>query len=196
MPTISWLPGASSTARRWANPKHPWRTSPPEGGLSSRYLATIWATLTATAEEAGPIAALQALWRALPPPPVPGDGSSPEDVRAGCERMRDFVVQLRRQLTPKVKNLTAPGLDDGSQSAGALEESPACSQPDALHRRRFADRAGLGKNGLLPGGPAAVRALVFPPEAGGHRGGTRRRSAGSVRPSRTPSSCRSVRART
>jgi hypothetical protein len=86
-----------------------------EASLSSQYLATIWALLTATTEDAGPIAALQALWRDLPPGPVAGDHSWPEGVRAGCERMRDFVVQLRRQLTPWVKNLTAPGLDIGSQ---------------------------------------------------------------------------------
>src|SRR5262249_36299508 len=38
-----------------------------QGGLSARYLATIWSTLTATGEEAGPIAALQVLWQSLPP---------------------------------------------------------------------------------------------------------------------------------
>src|SRR5262249_18351123 len=41
-----------------------------ETGVSARYLATVWSTLTGTAEETGPIAALQALWRELPPPPT------------------------------------------------------------------------------------------------------------------------------
>ena len=29
--------------------------------------------------------------------------------------MRDFVVELRQQLTPEVKNLTVRGMNDGSQ---------------------------------------------------------------------------------
>ena len=139
------------------------------GGLSSRYLATIWATLTATAEDAGPIAALQAFWRALPPAPVPGEGTPPEAVRAGCERMRDFVVELRQQLTPKVKNLTAPGLDVGSQPLVLWKNRQL-----AANRMRYtggASQIGLDwkKMGSTPGGKAAGQALVFPPKVGRHR---------------------------
>ena len=75
-----------------------------EAGISPKYLATIWSFLTEPAEEVGPIAALQSLWRELPPPGDDGANAA----RAGCERMRDFVVELRQQLTPEVKNLTAP----------------------------------------------------------------------------------------
>ncbi|AGA27839.1 DUF1592 domain-containing protein [Singulisphaera acidiphila] len=82
-----------------------------ESGLSPKYLATIWATLTENLEEVGPTAALQTLWRELPPP----DGDRTAAARSGCERMRDYVVVLRRQLTPEVKNLTARGIDEGSQ---------------------------------------------------------------------------------
>jgi hypothetical protein len=81
--------------------------------LSPRYLATVWSTLTAAPEDAGPIAALQAMWRELAPPA--SDGTEPDVVRSGCERMRDFVVELRRQLTPEVKNLTAPEIQNGAQ---------------------------------------------------------------------------------
>ena len=135
------------------------------GGLSSRYLATIWDTLTATTEQAGPIAALQALWRALPPAPVSGDGTPPEAVRAGCERMRDLVVQLRRQLTPNVKNLTAPGLDIGSQSLVLWKNRQL-----AANRMRYtggASQIGVDWQKMVstPGARVAAQALVFPPES-------------------------------
>jgi hypothetical protein len=136
-----------------------------EAGLSSRYLATIWATLTATNDESGPIAALQALWRDLPPAaaagPVSGNGAAPESVRAGCERMRDFVVVLRRQLVPKVKDLAAPGMHEGSQAlvlwknrelaANRMRYTGGASQVGADRLARY----------LMPGTDGA-RALTFP----------------------------------
>lgn len=82
-----------------------------ELGLSQKYLATIWSTLTEGPEEIGPIAALQAMWRELPAP-VNGQ---PHFARPGCERMRNVVVMLRRQLVPEVKNLTARGINSGTQ---------------------------------------------------------------------------------
>jgi hypothetical protein len=136
-----------------------------QGGLSARYLATIWDTLTATTDAAGPIAALQALWRAIPPPPTAGDGAMPEVVRARCEQMRDFVVELRRQLTPMVKNLTAPGLDVGSQPLVLWKNREL-----AANRMRYtggASQIGLDWKKIVPtpGGQAAAEALVFPPDA-------------------------------
>ena len=80
-------------------------------GLSRKYLATIWATLTEGSGDIGPIAALQAMWKDLPSP----DGDRTDAARVGCERMRDFVVALRRQLVPEVKNLPAKGISNGSQ---------------------------------------------------------------------------------
>jgi hypothetical protein len=82
-----------------------------EGGVSAKYLATVWATLTESAEDIGPIAALQALWRELPAP----NGGQPDAVRAGCERMRDFIVRLRQKLNPTVNNLAIRGIAAGSQ---------------------------------------------------------------------------------
>lgn len=83
-----------------------------EAKVSAKYLATIWATLTETAEEVGPIAALQGMWRDLPTP----DAKQPDAARADCVRMRDFVINVRQQLVPEVKNLTAPGIQNGSQT--------------------------------------------------------------------------------
>jgi mono/diheme cytochrome c family protein len=81
-----------------------------EVGVSPRYLETVWATLTGPPERAGPLVSLQAMWRALP-----WDAGRADDVRAACERMRDFVVSRRAMLVPRVNNLTAPRVHNGSQ---------------------------------------------------------------------------------
>jgi len=81
-----------------------------DAGISAKYLATIWAVMTEKPEEVGPIAALQAQWKQLP------DATKPDVARTDCERMRDFVTQFRKQLVPDVKNLTAPGVGNGSQT--------------------------------------------------------------------------------
>ncbi len=82
-----------------------------ELGLSRKYLATVWSTLIDGVEDVGPIAALRMMWNALPEP-KPGQR---EAAREGCERMRAFVVGLRRQLVPEVKNLRAKGISEGTQ---------------------------------------------------------------------------------
>ncbi|MEA2631636.1 MAG: hypothetical protein QOE66_1855, partial [Chloroflexota bacterium] len=124
-----------------------------EAGVGARYLATIWSTLTEGPEEAGPIGALRAMWRELAPP----EGTTTEAVRDGCVRMRDFVVQLRQQLTPEVKNLTAPGIQNGSQSFVLWKNRQL-----AANRRRYAGGAShIRPAGLTPG-TAAARALEVP----------------------------------
>jgi hypothetical protein len=122
-----------------------------EAGISPKYLATIWSTLEGVPEEVGPIAALQAMWREIPHP----GGARPRAVRAGCERMRDFVVDLRQQLVPKVDNLTAPGIQNGSQTlvlwknrqfvanrmryaGGALRVRPSGLEPDSASAKALA----------------------------------------------------------
>jgi hypothetical protein len=82
-----------------------------ELGLSRKYLATVESLLTKPTDDVGPIAALQAMWNSLP---EPVDGRA-DIARAGCERMRDFVVKFRQQLVPEVKNLTARGINSGTQ---------------------------------------------------------------------------------
>ena len=102
-----------------------------ESKLSSKYLAMIWQILDETPEaasqEVGPIAALQAMWRAVPPP-----GLSPEWVRAKCVQMRDFVIRIRNHTAMQFAAPVVKGL-------------PAASQPlmnwklraFASHRRDF-----------------------------------------------------------
>lgn len=121
--------------------------------LSPKYLATVHAALTGDPEPAGPIAALQALWRELPAP----DAARPDAARPGCEAMRDLVVRLRKKLTPGVDNLTAPGIHDGAQAFVYWK-----NRQFAANRRRYAGGAlELGDVGLPPGTPAA-RALTAP----------------------------------
>ncbi len=79
--------------------------------LSRKYLATLASIFNEKTEEWGPIAALQVMWHALP---EPGEKRG-ETARADCEKMRDFVVKLRRELVPEVPNLTARRIDQGTQ---------------------------------------------------------------------------------
>ncbi|MDR3618334.1 MAG: DUF1592 domain-containing protein [Paludisphaera borealis] len=120
-----------------------------EAGLSSKYLVTIWAVLTERPEEVGPIAALQAMWRALP--------ESENVARAGCERMRDFVVGLRRQLTPEVKNLTARGIDSGTQPFVLWK-----NRQFVANRMRYAGGASKLHTSELALEGAAAKALSIP----------------------------------
>jgi hypothetical protein len=86
-----------------------------EAGLSAKYLSLIWSGLTEKGEEEGPLAAVRERWRELPQPPLGPARVSTEIARPGCERMRDLVVRLRRQLKPKVGKLHVKGISAGSQ---------------------------------------------------------------------------------
>jgi len=96
--------------------------------VSSKYLTLLWSTLTEHLEELGPIAKLQAMWRGLPD----GKAASLEEVRHHCEAMRDYVVNVRQDLVPEVKNLTAPPVQDGSQTMVMWK-----NRQMAANRRRF-----------------------------------------------------------
>ena len=128
-----------------------------DANISPKYLATVWSILTEPCHEPGPIAAVQLLWRELSPP-VPGEGSAREDAaRAGCERMRDFVVELRRRLTPKVPNLTVPGMDIGAQPLLLWKD-----RQFVANRRRYAGGLDALVANPLKTGTAEARALAVP----------------------------------
>jgi Protein of unknown function (DUF1592)/Protein of unknown function (DUF1588)/Protein of unknown function (DUF1587)/Protein of unknown function (DUF1585)/Protein of unknown function (DUF1595)/Planctomycete cytochrome C len=124
-----------------------------ERGLSRKYLATIWDTLAGEPEPIGPIAALQAMWRELPGP----DEKRADAARAGCERMRDFVVALRGQLVPEVKNLTAPRISEGTQPFVLWK-----NRQFVANRMRSAGGASKIKTAELHLEGAAARALAVP----------------------------------
>ncbi|MFO0811135.1 MAG: DUF1592 domain-containing protein [Gemmataceae bacterium] len=118
-----------------------------EGRVSPKYLATVHALLTQTNDDIGPVAAVQALWRDL---------GRPDQARAGCERLRDFVGQLRQQLKPHVNNLTAPGMNNGAQPLVLWK-----NRQWAANRRHFAGALQARPTGLPADSPAA-RALTPP----------------------------------
>jgi hypothetical protein len=124
------------------------------GGVSRKYLSTVWDLLTDAQHDAGPIALLRGMWQALPAPEA-----DVKTVRDGCERMRDFVVYVRGQLVPPVKNLTAPRMNNGSQPLVMWK-----NRQMAANRRRY--------NGAMPRlradeaavGAAAAFALTADPD--------------------------------
>jgi hypothetical protein len=98
---------AAHAYRHRANPNMTLERCATEAGLSAKYLAMVWCALTEAEADIGPLAALRALWHPLP--------AEPDTARAGCERMRDLVMRLRKPLRPDVKKLATRGISPGSQ---------------------------------------------------------------------------------
>jgi hypothetical protein len=84
-----------------------------EAKVSPTYLNKVWAMLTAPGEDVGPIAALHARWRSLPPP---ADHKEPHGLRPAVVWMRDLIVGLRPRVAMSFDNLPARGIAAGSQS--------------------------------------------------------------------------------
>jgi hypothetical protein len=81
-----------------------------------------------------------------------------EAARLGSERLRDFVVELRDRLTPVVRNLNAPGIQNGSQTLVLWKNR----QYVANRRRYVAGMAEKLKDAPLKNGTDAARALILP----------------------------------
>jgi hypothetical protein len=96
--------------------------------VSVKYLTLLWSTLTEPREDVGPIARLQSMWQDLPEPKSAPD----EKVRADCKAMREYVVRLREQIVPEVRNLTARPIQNGSQTLVLWK-----NRQMAANRRRF-----------------------------------------------------------
>jgi hypothetical protein len=84
-----------------------------EAKVSPTYLNKVWAMLTASGEDVGPLAALQARWRSLP---LPADHKEPDGLRQAVVWMRDLVAGLRPRVAMSFDNLPARGIAPGSQS--------------------------------------------------------------------------------
>jgi hypothetical protein len=84
-----------------------------EAKVSPTYLNKVWAMLTASGEDVGPVAALQARWRSLPPP---ADRKEPDGLRPAVVWMRDLIAGLRPRVAMSFDNLPARGIAAGSQS--------------------------------------------------------------------------------
>lgn len=85
-----------------------------ESKLSAKYLPMVWQILEekdTVASTVGPVAKLQEMWRALPPP----SADQPELVRTQCVAMRDFVVKIRNHTAMQFAAPVVKGLPAGSQ---------------------------------------------------------------------------------
>ena len=106
-------------------------------GVSGMYLQTVWAILTDSQNQAGPVAELRSRWSALP---VPDPGTTDEAVRArvreACEQLRAFVNDERAKLA---LSSDTPSRVDGLHSS---------NQAIVLWKDR--DLAALRRLGKLP----------------------------------------------
>jgi hypothetical protein len=83
-----------------------------EAQVSAKYLPLVWQLLEdAELDEAGPIAKLRTMWRALPAP----DAAQPDLLRARCVEMRDFVVRIRKHTAMEFAAPVVRGLSPTSQ---------------------------------------------------------------------------------
>ncbi len=109
-----------------------------EAKVSRAYLERVWTTLTGAEEMVGPLAKLQALWRALPAP----EAARPDAAaREGCVAMRNFVTGLRKKLACQFGNLSLTGVSSSSQCFVLWKD-----RQYATHRRT------LNPDALEPGG--------------------------------------------
>jgi hypothetical protein len=83
-----------------------------EANVSGKYLPMVWGILAdGEYDEAGPVAKLRGMWRALPAPTE----KRPKELRDGCVEMRDFVVRIRRHTGMQFAAPVVKGLPAGSQ---------------------------------------------------------------------------------
>jgi hypothetical protein len=78
--------------------------------ISAKYLPMVWRILQDT-NSIGPVAKLQAMWRGLPAPAA----NQPDELRAKCIEMRDFVVKIRQHTAMQFAAPIVKGLPAGSQ---------------------------------------------------------------------------------
>ena len=87
--------------------------------VSTKYLAMIWQFLeespAAARQEVGPIAKLQAMWRALQAPNRKQPDPQNASVRAACIEMRGFVVRIRQHTAMQFAAPVVKGLPPASQ---------------------------------------------------------------------------------
>jgi hypothetical protein len=87
--------------------------------VSAKYLALVWPLLEEpeekAKEEVGPIAKLQAMWRALPVPNADQLDPKSTPVREQCLEMRDFVTRIRNHTAMQFTAPVVRGLPAASQ---------------------------------------------------------------------------------
>jgi hypothetical protein len=107
-----------------------------ESNISAKYLASIWNVLQQPTEvgqpEVGPVAELQAMWRALPGPAT----AKPGEVLTLCEAMRDYAQRVRSHTAMQFASPVVRGLPAGSQPLLNWK-----LRQFNLHRREFDPKA-------------------------------------------------------
>jgi len=108
--------------------------------VSRKYLAKVRKTLDETSDDddVGPIAKLRAMWRELP-------ADDEAQARERCEKMRDWVVELRAKLEPRFPNISSGGIRPNSQPLLMWK-----NRQYATHRMTF-DHNALQVEGESPG---------------------------------------------
>ncbi|MBL8217235.1 MAG: DUF1592 domain-containing protein [Bryobacterales bacterium] len=92
--------------------------------VSPKYLQMVWTTLE-TPEPVGPLAKLQAMWRALPAAPP----------RSHFEDMRAYIARVRAKVEPRFINITAGPIGTAWQPLLIWKNTQY-----ATHRRKFDPR--------------------------------------------------------
>jgi hypothetical protein len=110
-----------------------------KAGLSAKYLALVWSALSKAEGETGPLAVVRRIWGDLP---GPGDSAA---VRPGCERLRDLVVQLRKQIKPNVKKVSVNGISAGSQPMVLWHNRQVANQHRSYSGDVYLDMKKLGE---------------------------------------------------
>ena len=111
-----------------------------ESKLSAKYFPLVWGMLEGKEDEVGPLAKLRGMWRALP---TPGD-NQPEQLKAKCVEMRDFVVRIRKHTAMEFSAPRVSGLSPTSQPLMVWK-----LREFAANRRNF-DKAALRMEGDPP----------------------------------------------
>ena len=116
---------------------------------------------------AGPVAKLQAMWRALPAPAA----NQPELVRAKCVEMRDFVVRIRNHTAMQFAAPVVRGLSRHLAAADELEAARIRLAPQGFRsatlcgwraiRRRRCPKFRISR----PGAGSGVRAAALAAKA-------------------------------
>lgn len=88
-----------------------------EDNISPKYLATIWRTLEETRETIGPLAKVQTMWSAFPPPAAQElrRDRRPIAVVEQADQLRDYIVQLRKKIAFTYTPIRVKGLGETAQ---------------------------------------------------------------------------------
>jgi hypothetical protein len=151
-----------------------------DAGISPKYLPMVWRILGETQDrtikDAGPIAKLRGMWRALPAP-----GGNEEELKTQCAAMRDFVVKIRKHTAmefaaPKVQGLyptSQPLMNwklrqfaahrrDFDRKALRMEDDPPLVAPEIPRYAKLGQEAAIRAAALMLKARAGDTDLIVP----------------------------------